>query len=574
MRSILFIGCLLLSFSAKCQYNFYFGNLHAHSAYSDGNKDSITTGYKTPGEDFYYAKGSYHMDFLGIAEHNHYSSTNNPGNHVADYTKGLFEADTANNEGIFVAMYGMEWGVISNGGHVLAYGVPALVGWESGSGAWGTTNNYDIFCAKSDYTNFWSIINSYPTAFCTLAHPQSGDYGDLLGTASYSSAADNAIAGTAIRSGGAFSTTTDYSDVAATLYESKYFAGLAKGYHLGPAIDHDNHYTTFGRTCHGRTVVLANSLKRDSIMKAYRAMRFYASDDWNAEVNFTVNGNYMGSNFTTPSNSSIAVSINDISNNTGGADPINKIEVYYGVPGSGTAATILTSNTGTNTLNFTHTTASTNQFYYFVKITQTDGDIIWTSPIWILRNSVILPVELTRFSGKQNQHQIDVYWTTAQEINANNFEVERSFDGVNFDKIGTIQSRLHNSSTPTDYSFTDLNAKNGLNFYRLKQVDMNGNFTFSSIIAIDLNKPFITNIRVNPNPVITKAVIFFSAEKETAITLKIYTSEGREVKSMISHLNKGENKLSIDATTLASGVYFIVLSQPDQRIAETRFIRQ
>ena len=57
-------------------------------------------------------------------------------------------------------MYGMEWGVISNGGHVLAYGVPALVGWESGSGAWGTTNNYDIFCAKSDYTNFWSIINS------------------------------------------------------------------------------------------------------------------------------------------------------------------------------------------------------------------------------------------------------------------------------------------------------------------------------------------------------------------------------------------------------------------------------
>ena len=151
---ILFLSC----FSAFSQYNFYFGNIHSHSSYSDGNKDSTASGDYTPGDDYSFAKASYHMDFLGVSEHNHFSSTNNPGMHVGDYGMGLYQADTANRNGSFVAMYGVEWGTISQGGHVVAYGLPGLIGWESGSGGWGPSNNYNIYCAKGDFASFWLIV--------------------------------------------------------------------------------------------------------------------------------------------------------------------------------------------------------------------------------------------------------------------------------------------------------------------------------------------------------------------------------------------------------------------------------
>ena len=116
MKLIFTIILFINGFSAVCQYNFYFGNLHSHSSYSDGNKDSTTTGYYTPGDDYNYAKGSYHMDFLGISEHNNYTANNNPGMHLSDYSRGTYQADTANHNGSFVAMYGFEWGYHQPGG--------------------------------------------------------------------------------------------------------------------------------------------------------------------------------------------------------------------------------------------------------------------------------------------------------------------------------------------------------------------------------------------------------------------------------------------------------------------------
>ena len=574
MRVLLFIVICALPARGVCQYNFYFGNLHSHSSYSDGNKDSASTGYYYPGDDYNYVKGSYHMDFLGISEHNHYTSNNNPGMHVVDYGRGLYQADTANKEGTFVCMYGFEWGVISNGGHVVTYGVPGLIGWESGSGAWGSTNNYDIFCAKSNYTNFWPIVNSYPTAFCTLAHPQPGDYGDLAGAATYSTAADNAVAGAAIRSGSAFSLTTNYSDPAPTLYEWYYLAALAKGYHLGPTSDQDNHNTTFGRTSKIRTVVLASALKRDSIMAAYRAMRFYASDDWNAQVTFTVNGNYMGSDFSTNSNSSIFVSVSDPDAPGTPGDNIDSIQIFYGTPGSGINATRLAYTTGSTTLSYTHTTIQTNQYYYFAKIRQVDGDIIWTAPVWVNRSAVALPTTLTGFDGHRVNKQIDLNWTTAQEVNNDHFEIERALDGVNYKIIGRVDSKLHSTSLPTDYIFADLNPVNGINFYRLKQVNADGKFNYSNIVAVKFDDPLISIITINPNPVEKMLRIECNANEATAVNCNIYNSDGRLVKSFATNFTAGSNTISADVAAIASGTYFIVLSRPNERITEAKFIKQ
>ncbi len=568
MRRILIIIPLLCSISVFCQYNFYFGNIHSHTAYSDGNKDSATTGYKTPGSDFYYAKSSYHMDYLGIAEHNHFSSTNNPGMHVAHYSMGLYQADTSNNNGTFVAMFGMEWGTISQGGHVVVYGVPQLIGWESGSGGWGPTNNYDVFCAKGDFTSFWPIVRTYPAGFCTLAHAQTNDYENLLDGAAYNANTDSVIKGIAIRSGSAMSTTTNYTDPAATLYDSKFLKALAAGYHMGPTIDHDNHYTTFGRTNKGRTVVLANSLNRDSIMAAYKAVRFYASDDWNAQVNFTINGKVMGTTTTTGLNSSISVIVNDLD---GGTDPVSKIEIFSGAPGSGINATLLTSNTGSSTLSYAHITTINTSYYYFAKITQVDGDIIWTSPIWINRIATVVPLELTRFTGQQQDEVIKLNWTTANEINVSHFDVERSADGTSFEKIGTVSAS--NQSSPTDYSLIDASPIKGMNYYRLKQIDKDGQYKYSAIVPVLFNYSIVKDIRISPNPVINQLNISLTLAQNTQLTSKIYTSEGRGVKVMTHAVTAGRNTISTDISGLAAGSYILVLISNNERVAETKFIK-
>ena len=567
MRLSLLLILVILSFPAFCQYNFYFGNIHSHSSYSDGNKDSVVSGYYYPGDDYNYVKGSYHMDFLGISEHNHYSNVNNPGMHVADYAKGLYQADTANKEGIFVCMYGFEWGVISSGGHVVTYGIPGLVGWESGSGGWGPTNNYDIFCAKNNYANFWPIVNSYPNAFSTLAHPQPGDYSDLAGASLYSNVADDAIVGVAVRSGAAFSTTTNYTDASPTLYDSVYFKMLAKGYHLGPTADQDNHYTTFGRTNKIRSVVLATNLKRDSIMAAYRAMRFYASDDWNVQVTFTVNGNYMGSNVVANDNSSIFVSVSDPD---GVADITDTIKIYYGIPGSGNLPTLLTFIKGSETLNFIQPTVAGDNYYYFAKITQADGNIIWTSPVWISR-VIVLPTELVGFNGESAGKKIDISWRNANELNSAYYEIERAQDGVSFTKIGSMPK--HIIASDTSYAFSDISPRNGINFYRLKVIKTNGGFTYSDIIAVRFNNPPVTIVSIYPNPVTDWLSIVCNAIETTPVNCAIYNSVGRLVKSLSVAFTPGVNTITADVAALPAGTYFVVLSRPDERITEAKFIK-
>ena len=574
MKFFLTLFLLFFWLSAFCQYNFYFGNIHSHSSYSDGNKDSTASGYYTPGDNYGYAKTSYHMDFLGISEHNHYTASNNPGMHVSDYFKGLYQADTANHNGSFVAMYGIEWGTISQGGHVVTYGVPGLIGWETGGGGWGTSNNYNIFCAKGDFAAFWPIVKSYPTAFCTLAHPQTNDYGSLLDAAGvYTAGTDSVVVGVAIRSGGAMSTTTDYSDPAATSYESKFLKALAKGYHVGPTIDHDNHYATFGRTGKSRTVVLAHSLNRDSIMAAYKALRFYASDDWNTQVNFTINGNFMGSDFTTSSSSSINIILNDPDAPGDPNDNINKIEIYHGITGSGSNATVLTSNTGSTSLNYNHNSALNTSYYYFAKITQVDGNVMWTSPIWIYRSASVLPIVLNKFAGHQQYDNISLDWETASENNADFFELEHSLDGNQFKNIGSITSKFHNSTLKTEYDFLHNAPVKGMNFYRLKQVDLDGNFKYSQIVPVLFNYSFISSLKINPNPVLSGLNLALTITQNTALVCKIYNADGKEVKQFNYAAFAGTNNITADVSAFAKGIYIVVIIADNERIAESRFIK-
>src|SRR4029077_11249698 len=131
-------------------------------------------------------KESECMDFLGISEHNHFSSVDNPGNLIANYHQGTIQADTFTTAHPgFLALYGMEWGVISGGGHVVVYGdeMNDLFGWESNVN--GTVGpNYDVFVPKSTYTGpdgLFKTVNDYigKNTFATLAHPNNTDFNNI-----------------------------------------------------------------------------------------------------------------------------------------------------------------------------------------------------------------------------------------------------------------------------------------------------------------------------------------------------------------------------------------------------------
>ena len=353
-------------------YNYYFGNIHSQTSYSDGNQDSATSLITKPIQAFNYAKNSQHIDFYGISDHNHASAGMSS---LASYRQGIADANLVNNDGSFVAMYGFEWGVISGGGHVIVYGSDSLMGWDNGL--------FDIYVPQSDYATLWKKVKARPNTFAYLCHPNTSDFGGILTTA-VNSSADSAIVGMAGKSGPAFSTNTTYSDPStSTGFITQYNYALRQGYHVGIGLDHDTHKSVFGRQTAGRLVVLAQSLTRANVYDAFKKMRFYCSDDWNVEVNFQIQNQPMGSIITNSGTPTLSITVTD----PDVSESVSSIAVYCGVPGSGSSPTILTTATSTSSLVYTHAAAANNSnYYYYLLITQADGNKIWTSPIWYKRN--------------------------------------------------------------------------------------------------------------------------------------------------------------------------------------------
>lgn len=422
----LLILCLPLCYSNDVRsqiYHHYFGNLHAHTAFSDGNKDSASSGIGRPDASYAYAKLSNNFDFLGISEHNHYSSARNPGFKRPLFQVGLTMADAANEEGSFLALFGMEYGVSSQyNGHVIIYGINRLIGWETSVPGL-TGNNYDEFNAKTDYDGIFRKVKNTPGAFAYLAHPDfsdyttDGTYATALANKPYNAAYDSAIVGMPLRSGLAMSTATNYGDYSQGHYFNYYKKLLYLGYHLGIGYDHDNHYTNFGRSNGGRLVILAPSLTRANLFRAMRQMNFYGSDDPNARVNFTMNGSIMGSVLS----GSVYPTFSLLHDDADG-EQADTMRIWRGSRESGGLwAGIAHVCHNTNTTIFTDISIRPGiEYYYFAEIRQADGQWIVTSPIWYTATvplSVPEQESLPRFSYFPNpvSKQLNISFERCEE---------------------------------------------------------------------------------------------------------------------------------------------------------------
>lgn len=433
--SIFFTLTIFFGLSISAQtYNYYFGNLHSHTGLSDGCKDSTSSGVTNPAGAYAYAKLSQNFNFLGVSEHNHYSTANNPGFQIQSYTVGLNQSAAANQQGTFLTPFGIEYGVSSTyNGHIVIYGFNQLIGWEAG--------NYDIFNAKTDYDGIFKKVKNNPGAFCYLAHPQSSDY-TTNGTAAtaltsmpYNATYDSAIVGTPLRSGLAFSTFTNYSDYPAGNYFFYYLKLLKIGYHVGIGYDHDNHYTTFGRNNAGRLVILTPTLTTANLYTAMQKMNFYGSDDWNAKISFTSGSSIMGAQI----NGSIFPTFN-VTHNDGDGEMADSIKIWRGISNNAAFALPISITKLSNTKTFTDSgLIPGTEYYYFAEIKQVDGDWIVTSPIWYKYSGTVgltenkpslefnyfpnpVAQKLYLSMAEQNTYHISIYDLTGRIVFENSYK--------------------------------------------------------------------------------------------------------------------------------------------------------
>jgi hypothetical protein len=279
---------LLSSATPAAAQNVYFGNLHAHTSYSDGSG--------VPGEAYLQAR-QVGLDFLAISEHNHSAADGkgprkdglliavDPSLYAGQDYSLVETANRHDDPGKFVALYGQEISTISQGNHINIFEVGAVADVPNGDVpallAWAR--------AHSDFEGHLPLLQ--------FNHPRDPDkvpkdYGrDDFADSKWVEELDpfvqliEVLNAPALRDGEGFR---------AEAKEGYYLEYLNLGFHLGPSVGHDNHWKNWGKSTDARIAVVANQLTRADLLAALRARHTYASDDKNLKVIFRSGENLAG----------------------------------------------------------------------------------------------------------------------------------------------------------------------------------------------------------------------------------------------------------------------------------------
>lgn len=176
----------------------------------------------------------------------------------------------------------------------------------------------------------------------------------------------------------------------------------------------------------------------------------------------------------------------------------------------------------------------------------------------------VLPVELRDFSVEVNNNFVDINWSTASEINNDRFEIERSKDGFNWEKIGEVKGNGTINSN-SYYSFKDNNPYRKVSYYRLKQIDFDGTTKYySDPESVEINS---SKIVIYPNP--STDFIQIEGFKFEDSNIAIYSPNGVTYSSLLQTIEKGEDFLKLDISNLPNGVYLLKI---DEQIL--KFVKQ
>lgn len=175
-----------------------------------------------------------------------------------------------------------------------------------------------------------------------------------------------------------------------------------------------------------------------------------------------------------------------------------------------------------------------------------------------------LPVELISFEGNHKDRMNFLRWTTASEINNDRFEVERSnHPSQGFVKIGEVNG-AGTTNQVTEYEMIDQNPIDGVNYYRLKQIDIDGQYEYSSVIA--LKAEMQDGYALYPNPTQKDVNYLFYSDKKKTVTIVVKDMTGRAVVELEKKSKIGNNAMSINLEKLKPGNYFVTISHGNEEI--------
>lgn len=177
----------------------------------------------------------------------------------------------------------------------------------------------------------------------------------------------------------------------------------------------------------------------------------------------------------------------------------------------------------------------------------------------------VLPVELTSFSAIFENHKICLGWITKSELNNHGFEIERSLDNTNWATIGFREGK-GTTSEPQNYNYSDDISEISAQklYYRLKQIDFNGNFEYSKIIEVEITPTNFSLSQNYPNPFNPSTKIQYAITSRQLVILKVFDVLGKEVATLVNEEKPaGSYDVKFDAAHLPSGVYFYQLRLGD-----------
>ena len=330
-------------------WNLYFGQLHAHT--------DISNGAGSVEEAFQYASQVDGLDFFAVTDHSDSFDNADMGaidadgaDISADWAAGKQAAASVTN-GDFVGLFGFEmtWPEDKQLGHISTFNTP---GWQ-------TRDQADFENVPTALENYYKALTSVPGSVSQFNHPDTV-HGDFERFDHYSPQYDAVVSLLEV-AGEDGVVDCEYYDLA-----------LDKGWHVAPTNNQNNHKGQWGDASEARTVVLAKSLTEEALYAAMKDRRVYATQDSDLAIYYELNGTVMGSILPKSEEAEITVFLSDPTD-----EAIGNVEVVTD------GGAVLVSEYVETPSQVLELSASGGHSYYYLRITQPDGDVAVTAPVWM-----------------------------------------------------------------------------------------------------------------------------------------------------------------------------------------------
>lgn len=330
-------------------WNLYFGQLHAHT--------DISNGAGSVEEAFQYASQVDGLDFFAVTDHSDSFDNADMGaidadgaDISADWAAGKQAAASVTN-GDFVGLFGFEmtWPEDKQLGHISTFNTP---GWQ-------TRDQADFENVPTALENYYKALTAVPGSVSQFNHPDTV-HGDFERFDHYSPQYDAAVS------------LLEVAGEDGVVDCGYYDRALDEGWHVAPTNNQNNHDGQWGDASEARTVVLAKSLTEEALYAAMKDRRVYATQDSDLAIYYELNGTVMGSIIPKSESAAVTVFLSDPTD-----EAIGNVEVVTD------GGAVLVSEYVETPSQVLELPASGGRSYYYLRITQPDGDVAVTAPVWM-----------------------------------------------------------------------------------------------------------------------------------------------------------------------------------------------